>query len=122
MSPTIAEMSGELSDRPLSRLLLELFEGRATGTLEIRRARVEKRIDLVVGHPIAVTSNQRQETLGHFLVGRKLITEELHQAVRAILEARAREQAGAPRWADIEAQVQAGTLDPRAAARRLLED
>src|SRR5687768_14210745 len=33
-------------------------------------------------------------------------TDELHQAVRALLEARARERAGEPRWADIEAQVQ----------------
>jgi GTPase len=46
--------------------------------------------------------------------------EELHQAVRAALEARAREKAGDERWAEIEAQVQAGTLDPRAAAQRLV--
>jgi LAO/AO transport system kinase len=48
--------------------------------------------------------------------------EELRQAVRALLEARARDLAGDQRWAEIEAQVQAGTLDPRAAAAQLLGD
>jgi CheY-like chemotaxis protein/tetratricopeptide (TPR) repeat protein len=70
---------GGFADTPLPRLLLDLYEGRATGILEMRRGRIEKRIDLVVGHPVAVSSNQRHEMLGHFLVRRKVITEEQHQ-------------------------------------------
>src|SRR5262249_8253846 len=56
-----------------------LHEGRASGSVDIRRGRIEKRIDLVVGHPIAVTSNQRGEMLGNFLVLRGVITEKIHQ-------------------------------------------
>jgi LAO/AO transport system kinase len=48
--------------------------------------------------------------------------EELRQAVQAALQTRARDLAGQERWAEIEAEVQAGTLDPRAAAQRLLGD
>jgi LAO/AO transport system kinase len=48
--------------------------------------------------------------------------EELRQAVQAALQTRARDLAGQDRWAEIEAEVQAGTLDPRAAAQRLLNE
>ncbi len=72
--------NGDFVITPLPRLLLDLHEQRATGLLQLRRGRVEKRIDLVVGHPVAVTSNQRPETLGHFLVAKRLITEAQHQA------------------------------------------
>jgi LAO/AO transport system kinase len=47
---------------------------------------------------------------------------ELHHAVVALLEARARQRAGEQRWAEVEAQVTAGTLDPRAAAELLLDE
>jgi CheY-like chemotaxis protein/tetratricopeptide (TPR) repeat protein len=70
---------GRFQDTPLPRLLLDLHEERATGMLDLRRGRIEKRIDLVVGHPVAVTSNQRGEMLGHFLVLRGVISEKVHQ-------------------------------------------
>src|SRR5215470_3874734 len=70
---------GAFAETPLGRLLMDLHEGRATGSVDIRRGRIEKRIDLVVGHPIAVTSNQRGEMLGNFLVLRGVITEKIHQ-------------------------------------------
>src|SRR5262249_53641460 len=70
---------GAFAETPLGALLMELHEGRATGSVDIRRGRIEKRIDLVVGHPVAVTSNQRAEMLGHFLVLRGVITEKIHQ-------------------------------------------
>jgi CheY-like chemotaxis protein len=70
---------GELAERPLPALLLDLHEEKATGLLEIRRGKVEKRIDWVVGYPVSVSSNQRSEALGHFLVGRGVISEAQHQ-------------------------------------------
>ena len=48
--------------------------------------------------------------------------EELRQAILAELERRARELAGDARWSEVEAQVLDGTLDPRAAAARLLSE
>jgi DNA-binding response OmpR family regulator len=70
---------GTLIETPLARLLVDLHEDRATGTLELRRGRIEKSVDLIVGHPVAVTSNQRSEMLGHFLVLKGVITEKVHQ-------------------------------------------
>jgi len=78
--PAAHERRGGFKDTPLPRLLLDLYEDRATGVLELRRGRIEKRIDLVVGHPVAVSSNQRGEMLGHFLVLRGVISERVHQA------------------------------------------
>jgi len=49
-------------------------------------------------------------------------SEELRQAILAELERRARELAGDARWSEVEAQVLDGTLDPRAAAARLLDN
>jgi CheY-like chemotaxis protein len=77
--PVAEARRGKLEDHPLPRLLVDLHEDRATGVLELRRGRIEKRIDLVVGHPVAVTSNQRGEMLGHFLVLRGVISEKIHQ-------------------------------------------
>jgi LAO/AO transport system kinase len=48
--------------------------------------------------------------------------EELRQAVHAALQTRVRDLTGQERWAEVEAEVQAGTLDPRAAAQRLLDE
>jgi CheY-like chemotaxis protein/tetratricopeptide (TPR) repeat protein len=80
-----APASGSLADTPLGRLLLDLWEQRATGALEIKRAGLEKRIDLIVGHPVAVTSNQRSEALGEFLMARRMITPAQQQ--RALKQA-----------------------------------
>src|SRR5262249_7053305 len=77
--PPASPREGRVDDIPLARLLLDLYEERATGVLDIRRGRIEKRIDLVLGHPAAVSSNQRHEMLGHFLVARGMISETQHQ-------------------------------------------
>ncbi|MBI4509753.1 MAG: response regulator [Deltaproteobacteria bacterium] len=77
--PPLGPLDGDLGHTPLPRLLLDLFDERATGLLEIRRGKIEKRIEMVVGHPTAVSSNQRQEALGHFLVSKGAITETQHQ-------------------------------------------
>jgi CheY-like chemotaxis protein/tetratricopeptide (TPR) repeat protein len=81
--PEDVPAAGTLGDAGLPRLLIDLFERRATGMLELRRAKLEKRIDLVAGHPVSVSSNQRSEALGALLVGRGMISEEQHaQALR----------------------------------------
>src|SRR6185436_7847077 len=67
VAPDVAA-TGTLAETPLSRLLLDFWEKRATGALELKRAGLEKRIDLVVGHPVSVSSNQRSEALGEFLL------------------------------------------------------
>src|SRR5215831_10170978 len=77
--PPFEPRRGAFAEVPLPRLLFELYEAKATGSVEIRRGRIEKRIDLVVGHPVAVSSNERSEALGHFLVQRGVISETLHQ-------------------------------------------
>ncbi|MFH0901532.1 MAG: response regulator [Pseudomonadota bacterium] len=76
---TVGPMEGNLARMPLGRLLLDLYDGKATGALTLRRGRLEKRIDLVVGYPTTVSSNSRREMLGHFLVARRIISETQHQ-------------------------------------------
>lgn len=71
--------SGELSARPPPRLLLDLAEQRATGTLTLMRGKVRKEILFLHGTPVSVSSNLRTETLGHFLVARGLLDEGRHR-------------------------------------------
>src|SRR5262249_5570058 len=70
---------GTLAETPRGKLLVDLHEDRATGTLDLRRGRIARSADLVVGYPVAVSSNQRSEMLGHFLVLKGVITEKVHQ-------------------------------------------
>ena len=71
---------GTLADRAPSRILLDLWELTASGTLTIERGKVLKEIILVQGKPVHVKSNVRTETLGQFLVMRGVIDEKKHQA------------------------------------------
>ena len=82
--PDVGEsQSGNLVERPLPAVLFDLLEQQATGELHLRRGRIKKTVELVVGHPRAVASTARDETLGHFLVTFGVLTEEQHkQAVR----------------------------------------
>jgi CheY-like chemotaxis protein/tetratricopeptide (TPR) repeat protein len=75
VSPT----TGALADRAPPRLLLELFEERATGQLTLLRGQVRKVMALLHGTPVAVDSNLRTETLGHFLVARGVLDERQHR-------------------------------------------
>ena len=43
---------GRLDETPLPRLLLDLQQAKLSGSLVLRRARVEKRIQLRVGSPV----------------------------------------------------------------------
>jgi CheY-like chemotaxis protein/tetratricopeptide (TPR) repeat protein len=80
VAPSAAEpRAGALADTPLPCLLLDLLDARVTGRLVLERGRVQKVVELILGHPVAVTSNIREETLGYFLVARGVITDEVHQ-------------------------------------------
>lgn len=70
---------GSLQDFTPPRLLLEAWERRVSGHLVMTRSKTQKSIALVEGVPVQVVSNLRNETLGHFLVARRQITEEQHQ-------------------------------------------
>jgi DNA-binding response OmpR family regulator/tetratricopeptide (TPR) repeat protein len=79
--------SGDLAFRSLSAILLDLHDGGATGRLTLRRGRVVKTIDLAEGNPVGAASSTRDETLGHFLVGAGIITDDQHkQAVQRAVE------------------------------------
>jgi DNA-binding response OmpR family regulator/tetratricopeptide (TPR) repeat protein len=71
--------AGKLADRGPARLLLDLAEQRASGVLMVMRGKVRKDCVLQHGTPVAVSSNLRTETLGHFLVQRGLLDEGRHQ-------------------------------------------
>lgn len=70
------ESRGDLADRPLPAVLLDLHESGATGTLELTRGRIRKAIGLLYGHLVSATSSVREETLGHFLVARGIIDDD----------------------------------------------
>lgn len=70
---------GSLHDVAPPRLLLEAWERHVSGHLVLTRGKTQKSIALVQGVPVQVVSNLRNETLGHFLVARRRITEEQHQ-------------------------------------------
>ncbi|HEY3352915.1 MAG TPA: response regulator [Polyangia bacterium] len=79
-----AETEGDLAQRPLAGLLLDVLERQLTATLVLRRDRIRKEIFLLVGHPIGAESNVRQETLGYYLVARRVINEEQHHEALAL--------------------------------------
>lgn len=80
IGPPREPLSGDVAERPLPAVLLDLWEVQATGRLSLRRGRVAKEVDLVVGHPRSVASNVRDETLGHFLLARGIIDRGKHDA------------------------------------------
>lgn len=78
--PDEESRSGVLAERPLPSVLFDLLEAQSTGVLTLKRGRIRKTVDLVVGHPRNVTSTARDETLGHFLVTFGALTHEQHKA------------------------------------------
>lgn len=67
--------SGNLSDRPLPRLLLDLYRERFSGEIELSRERIAKSIRLHEGAPVASESNLASESLASQLVEAGTITE-----------------------------------------------
>ena len=68
---------GDLSTMPLPELLQWLGGNSKTGTLEVEKDRICKRITFRQGRVVATASNDPKELLGHFMVSRGQITEDL---------------------------------------------
>lgn len=62
------EFTGRLAAFPAANLLQWAAQERATGTLVLRRASVEKRVGLSGGHVVESRSNQPRELFGRFLL------------------------------------------------------
>jgi DNA-binding response OmpR family regulator/curved DNA-binding protein CbpA len=70
---------GNLKDRPLAALIFDILENRATGQLTLRRGRIRKELFFILGHPIGAESNVRNESMGHYLVIKRIIDNAQHQ-------------------------------------------
>lgn len=77
------QRSGDLGKRNAAAIFWDLLEEEATGRLLLRRGQVVRQIELFVGHPVSVTTNVREETLGHFLVTRNVIDVRAHREAMA---------------------------------------
>jgi hypothetical protein len=76
------EFTGRLAAFPPPNLLQWAATERATGTLVVRRASVEKRVGLRAGRVVECRSNQPRELFGRFLVDHERIdVEDLAQAL-----------------------------------------
>ncbi len=72
---------GDLAERPLPAVLFDLLDNAANGYLTVRRGRVTKHIEMLVGHPLRVASSLREDKLGAFLVRQGVIsTEDVRRA------------------------------------------
>ena len=88
-----------------ARLFWDLMEKEATGRLILRRGQVVRQIELFVGHPVQVTTNVREETLGNFLVMRGR-TDKATQRTAMALAASSNKRLG-------EAFIEMGVLTPQ---------
>jgi tetratricopeptide (TPR) repeat protein len=96
---------GRLSETPLPRLLLDLQRARLSGSLALRQAQVEKRIQLREGAPVLVESNRASESLISLLVEQGKISGQ--QRDRAVQLMRARERK------ELSALLELKALGPR---------
>src|SRR5688572_10596789 len=76
-------LTGNLRTMDLPEVLQWISGGRKTGTLQLDRGAIEKRIAFVDGIIDTSWSNDPRESLGQFLVRDELITEE--QLFKALL-------------------------------------
>lgn len=81
-----AEPRGTLEDISLAALLAHARDQRATGALKLSRGKLHKIIYLRAGRPVFVDSNVRNETLGAYLLAKRIIDE--HGLTRAMKHAR----------------------------------
>lgn len=95
------EFTGRLAAFPAANLLQWAAQERATGTLVVRRASVEKRLGLEGGHVVECRSNQPRELFGRYLIDHEIVgVEELARGLRLGRET------GLPLgWALVEAGV-----------------
>ncbi len=81
-----ATLSGLLADTTIACLLLDALEDGWEGHLTLQREAIRKRIYFVVGRPVYVRSNLRDETLGQMLIRAGALSREQHQQVLATME------------------------------------
>ena len=81
-----ATLSGLLVDTTMACLLLDALEDGWEGHMTLQREAIRKRIYFVVGRPVYVRSNLRDETLGQMLIRAGALTREQHQQVLATME------------------------------------
>ncbi|MCP4443997.1 MAG: response regulator [Myxococcales bacterium] len=104
--------TGTLSaNETAARLFWDLMEEEATGRLVLRKGQVVRQIVLFVGHPVKVTTNVREETLGNFLVMRGRIDREI-QCKGMALAASTKKRLG-------EAFIEMGVLTPQSLIKEL---
>jgi len=68
--------TGDLSEKPLPLLLLDLYVSAQSGLLKVSREGVEKTIHIMMGKPIFASSNDPRDRMGALLHRREIITEE----------------------------------------------
>jgi len=71
---------GQLSSFPMPRLMHAVFLENRTGRLRLIQKTTEKRIFFQNGYPVYAESSLPEETFGAFLIARKKITREQHEA------------------------------------------
>lgn len=71
------KVNGDLAAMPFPELLQWIGGNGKTGLLEVEKSRICKRLVFSDGHVVATSSADPRELLGHFLVSRGQITEDL---------------------------------------------
>jgi tetratricopeptide (TPR) repeat protein len=80
--PTVPDR-GRLDETPLPRLLLDLHRARLCGSLVLRQARIEKRIQLREGSPVLIESSLASDSLMSLLLEQgKIRAEQREEATR----------------------------------------
>ncbi|MEZ4291337.1 MAG: response regulator [Myxococcota bacterium] len=78
----IAPTSGDLQSFPFPELVTALYADAADGVLLVERGKKKKAIEICDGWPVSVKSNLLSETLGSYLVRRRLCTKaQLEESV-----------------------------------------
>ncbi|MGI5862439.1 MAG: DUF4388 domain-containing protein [Myxococcales bacterium] len=80
---------GTLAERPLPQLFHAIYATRRTCGLELKRQAFEKVVIFENGSPVGCTSNLVHETLGRYLVDKRVMDEEAH--LKLLAEAASRE-------------------------------
>ena len=78
--------SGLLSETSVACLLLGALEDGWEGHMTLQREAIRKRIYFVVGRPVYVRSNLRDETLGQMLIRAGALNREQHQQVLTAMD------------------------------------
>lgn len=103
--------SGKLEQRGAAAVFWDLLEQEATGRLILRREQVVRQIEFFVGHPLSVTTNVREETLGQFLVARNVIDVAILRKAMA--------SAASKKLRLGETLIEMGTLSPQQLLKQL---